>query len=120
MSYKYDIFFSYKHSEGLKLCSTDTFLTGLRAATRELLNRDLDVFLDLDEIESDEDDIGQIVTTLGSGLAHSRCMVAVWSSSYFYSVWCRSEVETRLATTDGDFNMVADHRIRSSWRRRVS
>jgi TIR domain len=84
--YKYDVFFSYKR-HGLTLDWTKEIHKRLRFWLSEELARDASFFVDEDSIE-----VGTPwPQELKEGLRLSRCMVAVWSPSYFQSDWCLSE-----------------------------
>lgn len=89
--YKYDVFFSYKRQE-LTLHWTREVIARLKFWLTEELNRKAEVFVDELSV-----DVGQKwPDELKRALAHSRCMVCLWSPSYFQSPWCVSEWKTFL------------------------
>ena len=84
--YKYDVFFSYKR-HGLTLDWTKRIHKLVKFWLSEELAREASLFVDEDSIE-----VGtRWPEKLKEGLRLSRCMVAVWSPSYFQSDWCLSE-----------------------------
>jgi hypothetical protein len=87
VDYKYDVFFSYKRHE-LTLDWTRQVRQRFEFwLSQELAGRAALIFVDEDCIE-----IGQAwPSTLSDALRNSRCMVCVWSPTYFQSTWCMSE-----------------------------
>jgi hypothetical protein len=89
--YEHDIFFSYKRHE-LTLNWTRQVAARLKLWLTEELNRPAEVFIDESSIE-----VGQKwPDELKYALKHSRCIVCVWSPSYFQSSWCVSEWKSFL------------------------
>jgi hypothetical protein len=91
--YVYDVFFSYRR-HGL----TAEWTRQVRARlmfwlTQELGGREPELFVDEDGIETGD----RWPDTLRQALRLSRCMVCVWSPSYFQSRWCVSEWKSFLA-----------------------
>jgi hypothetical protein len=91
VAYKYDIFFSYKHSEEWRPWVFGNFLPALKDALRVELDRDIKLFLDVNEINPQQQHVKILISSLGLALGYSRCMVAVWQPSYFESIWCWNE-----------------------------
>jgi len=91
--YKYDVFFSYKrHSLTLE------WTRGVHQRLQLFLNdeigdRPASLFVDEDCIETGD----RWPEKLRESLKLSRCMVCVWSPSYFQSDWCVSEWHSFLA-----------------------
>jgi|ERR1700728_349927 len=85
--YVYDVFFSYKR-HGLTLDWTRLVHTRLKFwLTQEIAVREAKLFVDEDCI-----DVGdRWPAHLKQAVQVSRCMVCVWSPSYFQSSWCVSE-----------------------------
>jgi hypothetical protein len=84
--YAHDVFFSYKR-HSLTLEWTRRVHRQLQFWLTQELGRDAGIFVDEDSI-----DIGdRWPERLKKGLLLSRCMVSVWSPSYFSSAWCMSE-----------------------------
>ena len=86
IDYRFDVFFSYKRNS-LTLAWTRMVHQRLRFWLSEELNRDATLFVDEDCIETGD----RWPQSLRDALAASRCMVCVWSPSYFRSTWCISE-----------------------------
>ena len=100
-SYKYDVFLSYQHTDP----------NGQEAATytwvREYFYPELKLWLPHSVPPGYQTQIFLDETNIAVGAdwplalqeAHqkSRCLVAILSSQYFYSAWCRTELETMLA-----------------------
>src|SRR6478609_65977 len=85
--YEYDVFFSYKRHD-LTLDWTRQVAQRLRLwLGEELGGNAARIFVDEACIEIGND----WPETLKLALKSSRCMVAVWSPSYFQSNWCVSE-----------------------------
>src|SRR6478735_9255706 len=91
MSYKYDMFLSYKHYAELRSWVFDIFFPELISSVELELGRKIKIFKDIEEISPTEIDESTLIAELGRGLVHSRCMVAIWSPSYFHSRWCWGE-----------------------------
>ena len=91
--YAYDVFFSYKRH-----CLTAEWTSQVRARlrfwlTQELGGREPELFVDEDSIETGD----RWPDKLRQALRLSKCMVCVWSPSYFQSSWCVSEWRSFLA-----------------------
>jgi TIR domain len=87
--YAHDVFFSYKRHE-LTLDWTRGVHQRLKLWLREELNKEPLMFVDEESIETGDRWPEKIRIALKS----SRCMVCVWSPSYFQSSWCVSEWES--------------------------
>jgi TIR domain len=91
--YKYDVFFSYKR-HSLTLEWTSAVYKRLQYwLMQELGGREATLFVDEDRIETGD----RWPEKLRQALKLSRCMVCVWSPSYFQSSWCVSEWKSFLA-----------------------
>ena len=84
--YKYDVFFSYKR-HGLTLDWTREVHKRLQFWLTQEIGRESTLFVDEESIEIGD----RWPAKLKEGLRLSRCMVAVFSPSYFQSNWCLSE-----------------------------
>jgi hypothetical protein len=92
-NYEHDVFFSYKR-HGLTLEWTRQVHTRLKFwLTEERGGREAKLFVDEDSIEVGD----RWPDKLKEALRLSRCMVCVWSPSYFQSSWCVSEWKSFLA-----------------------
>jgi len=90
--YSHDVFFSYRR-HSLTLDWTRGVHRRLQFWLTQELGRDAKVFVDEDSIETGD----RWPDKLKEGLRQSRCMVCVWSPSYFHSDWCVSEWRSFLA-----------------------
>lgn len=95
MDYLHDVFLSYKR-HSLTLEWTRRVHQQLRFWLTEELGRDAGFFIDEDSIETGE----RWPERLREGLLRSRCMVSIWSPSYFNSDWCMSEWRSFRARED--------------------
>jgi hypothetical protein len=87
LDYEYDVFFSYKRHR-----LTLDWMSGVHKRLQlwlqeEIPDREVKVFVDEDNIETGD----CWPEKLKDALKLSRCMVCVWSPSYFRSSWCVSE-----------------------------
>jgi hypothetical protein len=98
--YRFDVFFSYKR-HNLTLEWTRGVHRRLQFWLTQEVGRETSLFVDEDCIEAGD----RWPDRLRESLKLSRCMVCVWSPSYFQSEWCVSEWnsfrerERRLAMT---------------------
>lgn len=93
MSYEYDVFISYKHTSMFGTWAESTFLPLFAEYLKEELARPTNVFFDRRGLLAAE----SFPLKLRHALATSRCMVALWTPSYFFdSPWCRAELTTML------------------------
>lgn len=91
--YEHDVFFSYKRHD-LTLSWTREVSQRLTLwLTEELGGIPARVFVDESCIEIGD----KWPDSIKHALKHSRCMVCVWSPSYFQSPWCVSEWRSFLA-----------------------
>jgi hypothetical protein len=91
--YKYDVFFSYRRDKLVQGWITEVVSRLRFWLTQELSVPEATLFCDQDSIEVGD----RWPESLRSALASSRCMVAIWSPSYFQSAWCVSEWRSFLA-----------------------
>ena len=92
LDYEYDVFFSYKRHD-LTLNWTREVSQRLKLwLTEELGGTQAEVFVDESCIEIGD----KWPDSIKHALKHSRCMVCVWSPSYFQSTWCVSEWKSFL------------------------
>jgi TIR domain len=90
--YEYEVFFSYKR-HGLTLNWTREVHARITLwLSEELGGSEARVFVD----ESSIDLGAKWPEAIKYALRHSRCMVCVWSPSYFQSAWCVSEWKSFL------------------------
>lgn len=91
--YEYDVFFSYKRQ-----VLTRDWIRGVHQRLQhwlqeEIADREARMFVDEDGIETGD----RWPEELRNALRSSRCLVCVWSPSYFRSEWCVSEWTSFLA-----------------------
>jgi len=92
MSYRHDIFLSYKrHPETLKWIK-DHFLPLLDLRVSMELGRQVDIFVD-DQIDAGTSWPQQ----LGVELSASRILLPLWTRTYFTSKWCTCEMSNMMA-----------------------
>jgi hypothetical protein len=113
MSYRYDIFVSYKWGSDIKVWVDEVFVPILKNVLYELADdpADNDVFHDAKQNLPG----GNIPAVLRDGVANSKCMVCVITKSYFTkSFWCTAELsamlkreeETRVREAEGHIGLV--------------
>lgn len=85
--YSYDAFISFSRSGAVRDWVANHFLPLLSIALNEQLAHEPALFADL---SLETTNIWPI--QLAEALRRSRCMVAIWSPSYFRSKWCASEL----------------------------
>ena len=91
MAYQYDVFISYKSES--KDWVLKAFLPLFERHLQEALGgRKPSIFMDMQRIENGD----AWRNTLRYALAHSRCVVAVLTPSYFHSEWCTKELSVML------------------------
>jgi TIR domain len=88
MGYQYDIFLSYKHNDAFVAWLDECFLPCLKQFIALVTGREIAVFLDKEQIPPDEK---KWMGRLDRGMGQSRCLIAIWSPSYFTSPWCLRE-----------------------------
>ncbi len=92
MAYEYDVFLSYKR-EFAENWLTEIFLPRFRFYLEDHLGAPPKIFMDTSGgIRSGDD----WELRLRYGLSRSKCLVGIWSPSYFQSRWCRFECEVML------------------------
>jgi hypothetical protein len=102
--YEYDVFVSYKHGSLYGAWVEETLLRLFKELLREELPRGRGIFFDRTGMSAAD----AFPAKLKRALATSRCMVAVWTPSYFYdSPWCRTELSLMLYL--GDLAAVSQH-----------
>jgi hypothetical protein len=90
MPYKYDVFISYQRQR-FGNWVREHFSKFLDLYLEDALARKPRIFID-EQIET-----GDIwPRNLVEALAYSKCLVCVWSPSYFESIWCQYELLTML------------------------
>src|SRR6266481_7597971 len=87
MSYEFDVFLSYRNEKPSGTWVHDHFLPYFRPALAEALVRPAEIFVDRTGIHSGQ----KWPARLKQALAHSRCLIGVWSPMYFRSEWCQCE-----------------------------
>jgi hypothetical protein len=92
MTYKYDIFVSYKKRTITPEWLSTYFLPMLVFYVEQHLCREIKYFLDTTEIDPGD----SWSLRLQDGVAHSRILVPVWLPEYFTSSWCRKELAAML------------------------
>ena len=85
--YKYDVFFSYRRKRSTLVWTRRVYGLLNHWLQEEIPDRDVRIFVDEDDIDPGE----RWPEKLRDALRHSRCMVCVWTPSYFRSDWCVSE-----------------------------
>ena len=93
MTYKYDVFLSYRRANAWPKFVDDIFLPMFRHWLSAELGRNPEVFFDADCIETGM----QWPNELAMGVASSRLMVCLWSREYFSSDWCMAELSHMMA-----------------------
>lgn len=86
MAYKHDIFISYTHNH-IKEWVNQHFYPLFAIYLEGSLGRKPDIFIDNQGILTGD----SWPLRLKEALAYSRCVVAIWSPSYFTSEWCQRE-----------------------------
>ncbi len=110
MGYSYDVFISYKSEskDWVQQAFRPLFDRHLREA---LGGREPKIFMDVQRIENGD----AWKNTLRNALAHSRCVVAILTPSYFHSEWCTREFavmmhraqQNKLLTTASPGGLIA-------------
>ncbi len=90
--YEHDIFISYSHKHPVLTWVQNHFEHELKNWLPQSMSYDPDVYIDW-RIETGAD----WPLELRKALKNSRCMVAVWSPTYFRSNWCNAEWKSMLA-----------------------
>jgi hypothetical protein len=92
MAYKYDVFLSYVTESPFGEWVHEHLMPFFKPYLKNTLNQEVNIFVDRDEIYSGD----AWPERIKNALAHSKCMVAIWSPSYFNSTWCKLECNVML------------------------
>ncbi len=92
MDYHYDVFLSYLHEKPCGTWVTEHFLPYFKFHLGNGLARPAEIFIDKTEIRT----VQKWPARLKQALAHSRCLVGIWSPLYFRSEWCQCECAVML------------------------
>jgi hypothetical protein len=92
MSYRFDVFLSYTRAYPFGDWVHDYFLPLFESYLSNTLNRPATIFIDSPGIPTGD----AYPERLMNALAHSKCLVGIWSPSYFYSRWCMYECNIML------------------------
>src|SRR3954451_9800243 len=93
MTYRHDVFISYKRELNWTDWTRDHFKELLKSYLQQDLGRTPDVFLD----EHLESDFGiDWVRGLGTHLATAKVIVVLFSRDYFASDWCVHELDLAM------------------------
>lgn len=85
--YEFDVFLSYRRKTPVKEWVTNSFVNLFRGWLGEALGGEARLFWDIDTL-----DVGDAFpVVLKDALRRSRCIVPIWSPSYFQSKWCQIE-----------------------------
>src|SRR5947208_5875856 len=87
MAYKHDVFLSYLHVRPSGTWVHEHFLPYFAFQLGNALNRWPEIFVDRTGIHLGE----KWPIRLKKALAHSRCLVGIWTPLYFQSEWCQCE-----------------------------
>lgn len=90
--YKYDVFFSYRHDKLILDWTVEVVQRLGFWLTQELAGQKSRIFFDRDSIEVGD----RWPDKLRAGLQSSKCIICIWSPSYFQSHWCVSEWQSFL------------------------
>lgn len=90
--YEYDVFISYSHKHPVLRWVQNHFHPELESWLKQSMSYDPKVYIDW-KIETGAD----WPLELRRALKISRCMVSVWSPTYFRSKWCNAEWESMLS-----------------------
>jgi hypothetical protein len=87
MGYQYDVFLSYNRKFPHGQWVDEIFYPLFVPYLEDALNKEAKVFKDTKEIEAGS----AWPQRLKNAIAHSRCMVSIFSPAYFRSQWCMKE-----------------------------
>lgn len=87
MAYEYDIFISYRNEFPINQWVFEHFLPFLDPYLKNRLKRDVEIFIDRRRILGGD----AWPERIKNALAHTRCLVPIWSPMYFNSDWCLRE-----------------------------
>lgn len=92
MKYKYDVFLSYRNIDPISEWIDQYFLRQFKVGLRSALGYDPRIFFDKENIRSGD----QWKERIKRSLMKSKCLVAIWSPTYFHSEWCLRELKTMM------------------------
>jgi hypothetical protein len=92
VSYRYDIFLSYSTDYPFGDWVKEHFLRLLQGYAKQALLKEPSIFFDRETIITGQNWRAVIL----DALCHSKCLVAIWSPSYFISEWCKYECSAFL------------------------
>lgn len=95
MSYKYDIFISYRRNPETLAWINEHFIPLLSLRLEFELQRRPAIYVD-EQIESGS----SWPPALGAALGASRVLIALWTGNYLASVWCTEELSQMLSRED--------------------
>ncbi len=87
LNYQYDVFISYRKTDTGKYWVSEYFVPRLKEELADILGRNVEIYYDLKELASGQ----SWPDALKRALVLSRCLVPVYSGSYFGSEWCSRE-----------------------------
>lgn len=93
MTYRYDVFLSYRRANDWPRFVEKHFLPKFQHWLDTTRGRASPIFFDIHDIETGE----SWPYRLADGLSHSKVMVCLWSKEYFSSRWCAAELTQMLA-----------------------
>jgi hypothetical protein len=86
-SYQHDVFISYSRTGVIKRFVIQHFYPKVRDWLREELGREVDIFIDAENLSGNE----HWPESTADSLLASKCLIPVLTGRYFYSEWCLSE-----------------------------
>jgi len=90
--YKYDVFISYSRDKFVYQWVHQTFLPVFKLFFDESFSWSPEIFIDVSEIKSGD----SWPEKLKQAIACSKCMIAIWTPSYFRSDYCKNECGAML------------------------
>ncbi len=91
--YEYDVFLSYRRRSPVLEWLQNHFEPRLKGLLGEALPHEPRIFVDYEQIETGQ----QWPLRLQEALKSSRCLLPIWSPSYFRSEWCVAELGSMMA-----------------------
>ncbi len=92
MAYEYDVFLSYTTEHPFGTWVQETFLPLFKPYLKNAVNGNINIFFDRYGISSGD----EWPEKIKRALLHSKCLVAMWSPSFFNSKWCNIECAIML------------------------
>ena len=86
-TYKYDVFISYSRKKDVYQWVHNIFLPVFKLFFNESLSWDPKIFVDVNEIKFGD----SWPERLKEAIAYSKCMISIWTPSYFRSEYCIKE-----------------------------